>query len=49
MNRSRLTILLLRWLANYGLSLSAADYALPGERGSGCPFAQWLKATGKIA
>lgn len=35
----------LRWLANYGLSLSGAVYAVPGpeERESACPFAQLLK------
>ncbi len=35
----------LRWLANYGLSLSAADCVLesPEERGSTCPFVQLLK------
>ena len=40
----------LRWLANYGLSLSAADYAVPGpeERESACPFAQMLKAQQKL-
>lgn len=35
----------LRWLANYGLSLSAVDCAVeaPDERGSRCPFAELLK------
>lgn len=35
----------LRWLANYGLSLSAADCVLESaqERGSSCPFAQLLE------
>lgn len=35
----------LRWLANYGLSLSAADCVLesPQERVSACPFAPLLK------
>lgn len=33
----------LRWLANYGLSLSAADYALPEEREGVCPFARLLE------
>lgn len=41
----------LRWLANYGLSLCAADYAVPGpeERESTCPFAQLLKPSQKPA
>lgn len=43
MTFSNLTTILLRWLANYGLSLCAADYALPEERESSCPFAQLLK------
>jgi hypothetical protein len=35
---------LLRWLANYGLSLSAADVAVPGpeDRDRVCPFAQFF-------
>jgi hypothetical protein len=37
---SRLFQGLLRWLADYGLSLSAAAYALPEERESACPFAR---------
>ena len=39
------TSIWLRWLANYGLSLSGAVYAVPGpeERESACPFAQLLK------
>ncbi|MGQ0530639.1 MAG: hypothetical protein ACT4PG_12700 [Panacagrimonas sp.] len=46
MNASVLFSTLLRWLANYGLSLSAVDYAVPGpeERESACPFAQMLKS-----
>lgn len=41
----------LRWLANYGLSLSAAGYAVPGpeERASACPFAPLLGLPGKRA
>ena len=34
---------LLRWLADYGLSLCAADYALPESRESACPFARFLQ------
>lgn len=39
-------VAVLIWLANYGLSLSAADYALPAtqERESACPFACLLQA-----
>ena len=34
---------LLRWLADYGLSLSAAGYALPEKEPEGtCPFARLL-------
>lgn len=35
----------LRWLANYGLSLSGADYTVPEpyERESACPFAVLVK------
>lgn len=40
---------LLRWLADYGLSLSAADYALPEARESACPFAQLLRQTDKAS
>ncbi|WP_420465286.1 hypothetical protein [Panacagrimonas sp.] len=47
MNFSDLTTILLRWLANYGLSLCAADYALPEERESSCPFAKLLKSPQK--
>lgn len=39
---SRMIVALLRWLADYGLSLSAADYVLPEGRGSACPFARLL-------
>ena len=39
-----LPIALLRWLADVGLSLSAADYVLPEAReGAVCPFAQLLR------
>jgi hypothetical protein len=34
---------LLRWLADYGLSLSAVEYALPEGRESVCPFARFLR------
>ena len=40
---STLLASLLRWLADYGLSLSAADYALPEARESRCPFAHILE------
>lgn len=35
----------MRWLANYGLSLSGADCALAGpeERDSSCPFARLVQ------
>ncbi|MCC2655859.1 MAG: hypothetical protein K0Q76_967 [Panacagrimonas sp.] len=42
-NSSSLIASLLRWLADYGLSLSAADYVLPEERESACPFAHLLR------
>ena len=38
-----LPIGLLRWLADYGLSLSAVDYALPEARDGVCPFASLLE------
>jgi hypothetical protein len=38
---------LLRWLADYGLSLSAADYALPEVRDSACPFARLIEPASK--
>lgn len=44
---SRYFAALLRWLADYGLSLSAAEYALPEEREGICPFARLLKPAGK--
>lgn len=36
---------LLRWLANYGLSLSAASFAMPEpeDAGSACPFVRLLE------
>jgi hypothetical protein len=40
-------IAFLRWLANYGLSLSAADYVLPEECESNCPFARLLQSPQK--
>ena len=34
-----------RWLANYGLSLAAADYAIPApETSGGCPLRRLLPA-----
>ena len=41
-------ITLLRWLADYGLSLSAADYALPEDREGVCPFARLLTTQQKF-
>jgi hypothetical protein len=43
MNLSHIPARFLRWLADYGLSLCAADYALPEARESSCPFAQLLQ------
>lgn len=42
-------VAVLIWIANYGLSLSAADYALPAPeaRESACPFAWFLQAMQK--
>lgn len=40
---SRMLAVVLRWLADFGLGLSAADYVLPERRESGCPFASLLK------
>lgn len=39
----RFPIALLRWLADYGLSLSAVEYSLPEEREGVCPFARLLE------
>lgn len=45
MNLRLISNAFLHWLANYGLSLCAADYAFPGpeDRVSGCPLAQWFE------
>ena len=37
----------LRWLAEFGLSLGAVDYALPEARESACPFAALFKPVAK--
>ncbi len=42
-------IALLRWLADYGLSLSAADYALPEDPEGVCPFARLVEPEQKHA
>ena len=44
-----LPIGLLRWLADYGLSLSAVDYALPEDRDGACPFANLLERQKKLS
>lgn len=46
---NRVFAALLRWFADYGLSLCAADYALPEARESACPFAQMLRQRDKAS
>lgn len=44
---SHLFATVLRWLADFGLGLGAAGYALPEQRESACPFATVLNPVPK--